>query len=281
MAIEQLYHSIFNQSEDIMIITDAKSKIIDANIHACNFLEKELDELKRTKLSDFLSDSSSIIYDEALHLTEQGENAEIDVRLKGFDNTLDAFLRLVKANNDFFWILSAQRLEQESMYSKESSTIDHVTQLYNHLKLEQVLEVELSKSMRYHSNVSLSLILLCIDDYDEIINVYGQKVSHLILFELAKLLEMTIRTSDLIVRWKNSEFMILVPSNDIFEITTFASKLREIVENHTYAKDKKITCSFGITKYNNEDYKKEQLINRATAALNKAIERGKNRVEVS
>jgi len=280
MAIEQLYHSIFNQSEDIMIITDVKSKIIDANISACNFLEKELDELKKTKLSDFLSDSSTVIFNEALNLTEQGENAEIDVRLKSFDNTLDAFLRLVKANNNFFWVLSAKRLEKDEIYSKESSTIDHITQLYNHLKLEQVLEVELSKSMRYHSNISLSLILLSIDDYDEIINSYGQKVSNEILFELAKLLEETIRTSDLIVRWKKSEFMILVPSNDIFEITTFASKLREIVENHTYAKDKKITCSFGVTKYNNEDYKKEQLTDRATVALNKAIERGKNRVEV-
>jgi len=281
MAIEQIYHSLFNQYEDIMIITDVKSNIIDANIHACDFLEKELDELKKTTLYTFLSDSSSIVFDEASHLTEKGENAEIDVRLKGFDDTLDAFLRLLKVDNDYFWILSAQRLEKNEMYSKESSTIDHLTQLHNHLKLEQVLEVELSKSMRYHSNVSLSLILLCIDDYDEITNSYGQKVSHTILFELAKLLEVTIRTSDLIVRWKNSEFMILVPSKDIFEITTFASKLREIVESHTYAKDKKITCSFGVTKYNNEDYKKEQLINRATAALDKAIKRGKNRVEVN
>jgi len=280
MAVEQLYHSIFNQSEDIMIITDMKSKIVDANISACNFLEKELNELKKSKLSDFLSDSSAVIFNEALNLTEQGENAEIDVRLKSFDNMLDAFLRLVKADNNFFWVLSAIRLEKDKMYSKESSVIDHITQLYNHLKLEQVLEVELSKSMRYHSNVSISLILLSVDDYDEIVNSYGQKISNKILFELAKLLKESIRTSDLIVHWKKSEFMILVPSNDIFEITTFASKLREIIENHTYTKNKKITCSFGVTKYNNEDYKKEQLTNRVTVALNKAIKRGKNRVEV-
>jgi len=281
MAVDQIYHSIFNQSEDIMIITDAKSKIIDANIHACTFLEKELDELKRRALSNFLSDSSSIIFDEALHLTEKGENAEVDVRLKGFNDTLDAFLRLLKVNNDYFWILSAQRLENNEMYSKESSTIDHLTQLYNHLKLEQVLEIELSKSMRYHSNVALSLILLSIDNFDKMIDLHGQKASNKIVIELAKLIEETIRASDIIVRWRNSEFMILVPSNDIFEITTFASKLREIVEKHTYADNKKLTCSFGVTKYNNEDYKKEQLINRATVALNKAIKRGRNRVEVN
>jgi len=281
MLQEQLYHSIFNQLDEILLISDKNAIIVDANVHACDFLEKELNELKGKELSTILSDSSSDILNEALQLKGQEEYTEIDVRLKGFDKILDSFLRQLSVGNDTFWILSAQRLENNEIYTKETSTIDHLTQIYNHVKLEQVLEIELSKSMRYHSTLALSLIILSIDDFKEIVNIHGKKASDKLLIELTKLLEDTIRTSDMVVRWRNSEFIIVVPSNDIFEITTFASKLREIIEGHKYSIGKEVTCSFGVTKYNNEDYKKEQLIERVTSALNKARERGKNRVEVS
>jgi len=281
MAKDQLYHSIFNHLEDIMIISDGDAKIVDANIHACNFLEIELEEIKGKELSSILSSESSLTFDEALQLQDQGENPELDVRIKAFDNSLDAYLRYLNVNNETFWILSAKRLENEEIYSKEASSIDHLTQTFNHLKLEQVLDVELSKSMRYHSNISLSLVLLEIDNFEGLVNSYGKKVSNQLIIELSVLLQETIRTSDILVRWKHAEFMVLVPSRDIFEITTFASKLREIIENYKFSAIKKITCSFGVTRYNSEDDKKEQIIGRATTALNKAIKRGRNRVEVS
>jgi len=281
MYNDELYRSVFNYLEDILLIADDMAVIIDANIYTCNFLQKEVYELKGTPLFSILSKDSVVDLQEAMQLQEDEKEIKLEVTIKGAEERIDTHMRSITHNDKVFWLLSSVKFDNSNIDQNITSTIDPLTKIYNHLKLEQVLSLELSKAMRYHSNVALSLFVLSIDGFNELVKQYGRRSSNNLLIELSRLLSKTIRTSDLVVRWDNAEFFVLVPTSDIFEITTFAAKLREIIEEHKFESIGKITCSFGVTKYYQSDDRKEQILGRALDALEKAREQGGNRVEVT
>ncbi|NLY80643.1 MAG: diguanylate cyclase [Lysinibacillus sp.] len=72
--------------------------------------------------------------------------------------------------------------------------------------------------------------------------------------------------------------MIILKDKSLFEATELAEKLRNIIENHTFCYVDRITSSFGISSFQQNDIP-DTLIKRADQALYMAKKSGRNTIQ--
>ena len=158
------------------------------------------------------------------------------------------------------------------------ATTDRLTGIYNRSRLEDYLTVEAKRAMRHKT--PQSLIMFDIDYFKNINDTYGHEAGDRILIEIAKLVRENLRTHDVLARWGGDEFMVLSPNTAVEAAALLAEKLRKTIENHRFPAVKKVTCSFGLTQFDENDAL-NGFIKRADNALYLAKERGRNRVETA
>ena len=155
------------------------------------------------------------------------------------------------------------------------ATKDKLTNIFNRIKIDDLLKEQIEISKRYNRN--LSIIFFDIDHFKRVNDTYGHKTGDYVLKEIANLVSSNIRKSDFFGRWGGEEFLIILPETSLEEAYNVAEKLRKIIENHSFKDVGQITCSFGVV-----DYKKDEtvteLIERVDKLLYKAKENGRNKV---
>ncbi len=171
-----------------------------------------------------------------------------------------------------------QSLETINKLLETQATTDALTGIYNRIKLNRSLTMEIARSERYQS--PLSLIIFDIDHFKKVNDTYGHSAGDNVLKCLAKLIETNIRETDIFARWGGEEFLILAPGLSMVEAVKFADKLRNKIEEFDFKNPQKITSSFGVASYKKGD-SSTPLINRADAALYRAKESGRNQVQYS
>ena len=161
---------------------------------------------------------------------------------------------------------------------EEKASFDFLTKLYNRRKFNSFLEYEISKANRYKDQ-HLSLLLVDIDYFKNVNDTYGHLVGDNILQEISKILTICSRDTDIVARWEGEEFVLMLPQTNIEQAFFVGEKLRATIEKHKFDDVKHITCSIGVGKFHqNED--KDTLFKRVDAALYKAKNSGRNKVEM-
>lgn len=153
---------------------------------------------------------------------------------------------------------------------------DKLTQLYNRVKIDDSIDKEIERSVRY--DLSLSIIILDIDNFKKINDNFGHIIGDKTLTEFANILKTNIRKIDIVGRWGGEEFIIISQNTDINAIKILAEKLRLAIADYEFDSIKKCTASFGVTQFKDNDTY-ETFIDRADDALYIAKNSGKNRVE--
>lgn len=166
--------------------------------------------------------------------------------------------------------------EQRKELEKLSQT-DKLTGLYNRLKLDQALKIEVNRMKR--QNTPLSVIIMDIDMFKEINDSFGHLVGDKVIEQVAALLKTNTRTIDVIGRWGGEEFLIICPNTKLDEAKELAEKLRRCIESFSFDTVKTETASFGVSEFKSDD-NITSFVNRADKALYKAKDNGRNRVEV-
>jgi diguanylate cyclase (GGDEF)-like protein/PAS domain S-box-containing protein len=156
------------------------------------------------------------------------------------------------------------------------ATTDALTGIYNRLKFNGLLDMEIRKARRY--KVPLALIMFDIDCFKAINDEYGHLAGDSVLQEIVDLVRRNIRDADLFARWGGEEFMILVPENKLRNAVQLAEKLRMKIEAHRFRDVGKVTCSFGVTEFS-EDDTAGSFAGKADRAMYAAKEKGRNRTE--
>jgi diguanylate cyclase (GGDEF)-like protein len=123
-------------------------------------------------------------------------------------------------------------------------------------------------------------------------DTYGHLVGDKVLRESAKLIRDNIRGCknevykdcdvDTIARYGGEEFAIILPETPLEKAIIVGKRLRKIIEKNLPSiikvnGDLKITASFGVTSYRDEE-SLEEFVKRADNALYEAKRRGKNKV---
>jgi polar amino acid transport system substrate-binding protein len=157
------------------------------------------------------------------------------------------------------------------------ATMDKLTSIFNRYKIDMALDEQIEIAKRYKR--PLSLIFFDIDHFKRINDRYGHKIGDYVLIEIAKLINGHIRSSDIFGRWGGEEFLIILPETDIEKATLLAKKLRKEIENHKFEYVDRITCSFGVTTYK-EDDSVNAIMERVDKLLYQSKENGRNQVTI-
>ena len=173
-----------------------------------------------------------------------------------------------------------QQLDAREHKLKELSITDGLTNLKNRKYFDDTLEVEVAKSNR--SNTPISLIMLDIDHFKSINDTYGHQAGDKCLIEMSgTLTDLMRRKSDLVARYGGEEFIILLPNTDKDHAKALSELIRVSIGQlkiETESTTISFTASLGITTVIPPDhFNHEKLITVADSALYTAKEQGRNR----
>ncbi len=167
-------------------------------------------------------------------------------------------------------------IQERDRELERQATIDSLTGIFNRLKFNEVFDREIQEALRYKQR--LSLIMFDIDHFKSINDTYGHLMGDTLLKEVVRLISANIRNVDIFSRWGGEEFVILSPNNELKSAQQLAEKLRVQIEKHDFSCPCKMTCSFGLTQFRENDTA-DSFIIRADDALYRAKGRGRNSVE--
>ena len=163
----------------------------------------------------------------------------------------------------------------------EQSIRDPLTHAFNRRYMEESLNRELPRARRKHNQ--LSLVLLDIDHFKKFNDTYGHAAGDLVLVRLTQLLQGLVRIEDIVCRMGGEEFLIILPDTQREAALQRAEDLRKAVMSLQLAYQGlalgTVTISIGVAVYPLHGTVSEELLPKVDAALYRAKNSGRNRVE--
>ncbi|HTP89375.1 MAG TPA: diguanylate cyclase [Bryobacteraceae bacterium] len=164
---------------------------------------------------------------------------------------------------------------------REQATRDSLTRLWNRSSILDILQRELSRSLR--EKRPLGLLLVDLDHFKSVNDTHGHFAGDAVLCEAGRRMYSDLREYDSLGRYGGEEFLILLPGCDERATRSSAERIRGHLANHPMVLSDttlKITASFGGTcVLPGVSCTAEELIRRADEALYRAKDNGRNRVE--
>jgi len=165
---------------------------------------------------------------------------------------------------------------------KELSEKDTLTGAYNRKHFMQIFDQEFSIAKRYKNK--LTVLLIDIDNFKEINDMYGHDGGDAVLKRFVLFCEDILRTSDLFARFGDKEFIVMLPNTPSLGAAIIAERIRANIEELTVTYEKqtiKFTISIGISLVQDTDVNSNAVLTRADSALYQAKKTGRNRIEIS
>ena len=164
------------------------------------------------------------------------------------------------------------------------STTDDLTGLHNRKFLLERLESEMSRAKRYGTTVSC--ILFDLDFFKVVNDMYGYEWGDVLLKKVAEMLANLARKEDVVTRYGDEEFMVILPDTTEENAFIFAERFRHDVERMSFIpageeERHPVKISGGIAAYpymKEVDENANSLIRYAEHALYNAKKRGKNKI---
>lgn len=128
--------------------------------------------------------------------------------------------------------------------------------------------------------IPFSLIMMDIDHFKNVNDVYGHLVGDDVLRFLASTMYQVSREEDLCYRYGGEEFAILLKDKDAVDAFILAERLRSTLTQTLSPTGQPITVSIGISSHQADDQLPEEIIKRADTALYQSKHRGKNRTTI-
>lgn len=189
-------------------------------------------------------------------------------------------------NKDVLVVRINSLLKIKDLHDKidEVSTTDELTGLHNRKYLQERLDAEISRARRYKT--PLSCLLFDIDFFKVVNDMYGYEWGDVLLKNFADKLKDMIRKEDVLTRYGDEEFIVILPNTSEDNAFLFAERFRRNIEKMEFIpageeERHPITVSGGISTYpclKNVEEDANTVIRYAEHALYNAKKRGKNKI---
>lgn len=158
---------------------------------------------------------------------------------------------------------------------KKLSETDYLTNIWNRSKFNKELQYWVNCSRL--GNTPLSLIILDIDNFKKVNDVYGHLIGDEVIINTVNIVKSTLRKIDIFARWGGEEFVMLLPNTDNSQALEIAERIRTQIAYKNYEGVGRVTCSLGLVTQV-ENHQVETLLQEADKKLYIAKSAGKNRV---
>lgn len=193
-------------------------------------------------------------------------------------NLLTQLTARLRANNKVIQSSTHARQKLERV-----ANFDGLTGIHNRRWFNQTYQRILTRTKR--SNEKLCLVMVDVDHFKSFNDRYGHHSGDQVLIAVAEALTAAMRPTDLLARYGGEEFVVILPNTDLEGAKCCAERLRVTVASARVNRPDGqgllpgVTISLGVAQFH-QGSDGDQLFARADAALYRAKELGRNRVEV-
>ena len=168
----------------------------------------------------------------------------------------------------------ADRMRKQQCQLLQLSIKDPLTGAGNRRAMEEKL-ISSVEARRRNKNIPTALILIDLDEFKKINDVYGHAVGDEILIHFVEIISDRIRHTDHVYRFGGEEFVVIADNTDADRVSILAEQLREAIDSSQFPAQLHVTISLGIAQHKEGETGFEWL-GRADKAMYQAKKAGRN-----
>lgn len=284
------FENLFNNSGEAIAIIDTNFRVVNVNKSFKEVFQFELDEIRDKELVKVIVDeqhyntsykflntisNGKFIKEEVRRKRKDG--SYVDVLLMGFPLLLEG--ELIGAYCIYTDISESKEKEIQIQILTSRDTL---TGLYNRDYFLQILNFEILKYGKDAEEDGKFLVAsLSINEYDEIKDALGHQISDYILKEFSSRLNSLMNPLDVISRYSEGLFLILMPeAKNTRRIVKVINETMRGLNTHFSVDDNElnITTNIGIAIFPDDGEDSITLVRNADIALSKSKKLGTDRV---
>jgi diguanylate cyclase (GGDEF)-like protein/PAS domain S-box-containing protein len=203
------YRSVFLNSSEAVILLDQRFQIVDLNPSAYGETPYASESLVGSLFQQTFPDYCTLITE--LPVRELTQNFTTNVH--GSPQTKEVKVRSLRSpgGKEVGWAIIIRDVTLEYQQQNELKRIaylDELTGVCNRRQLEITAMNVLSPDSQ--SNWPIALIYLDLNAFKPINDTYGHEAGDVVLSHVARCLQTSVRSDDLVVRWGGDEFVVLL-----------------------------------------------------------------------
>jgi diguanylate cyclase (GGDEF)-like protein len=169
-----------------------------------------------------------------------------------------------------------EELQRANEVLEQLSITDGLTKLHNHRYFQEALTREIKRVSR--SGEPLAILLVDIDDFKGLNDRHGHAHGDTLLVRIARVLNESVRESDILARYGGEEFVVLATGTDLEGAMFVAEKVRTAVAETIFVAPEtlepmRVTVSIGVAEFAGD---RKRFFDAADRALYRAKGAGKN-----
>lgn len=174
------------------------------------------------------------------------------------------------------------QLERSLKKVEELAATDPLTGLYNRRHFARLLEQLFAENQRY--GTELACVMIDLDGYKQLNDSFGHQMGDQLLVAAGRVISANMRRMDVAARYGGDEFVLLLPHASGQDAQGVAERIRDEFRQASallLRRDKGVSMSIGVNCSSIGHLAvADQLVAGADAALYRAKELGRNRIEV-
>jgi diguanylate cyclase (GGDEF)-like protein len=198
----------------------------------------------------------------------------LDLRARPGQRWRPAQLGLVRTASGALGAAVGARLELESLRSQPGR--DPVTGLPDFHAFHARLAEEVARSRRH--GLPLGAVGLDLDHFGALNSRYGKPVGDAVLAEVALLLKLQVRESDVLARLEGGRFVVILPETESPAALRCAERLLRSVDEHRFARVGRLSAAAGVASGPRDGIEAVELMSQLDQALSVAKKSARRRV---
>lgn len=176
------------------------------------------------------------------------------------------------------WISERHQYQefQAKLELERLSSTDLLTSAVNRYKMEEEAARWMDFCRRHQ--FPLCLAFLDVDNMKAINDKYGHPTGDSVLSEVAELIRIQLRRSDVIARWGGDEFILLLPNISYRSAIAITERIKNVVREKSTVRGISVTCSVGVVEMKGEETF-DSMIEQADILMYRAKGKGKDTVQ--